>query len=321
MKKNNLKFSCIVPVYNVEKYLKKCIDSILNQTYTNYEIIIINDGSTDNSAEILKSYKQYKNIKIINQTNKGLSAARNTGLKYITGDYILFIDSDDYIDTLLLETLNNTITDEDLIRFQAKTVDEFYKTMLEYNETPFKNLNGIEAFNKIVNYKLIEPAWLYAYKKEYFLKNKFKFKENTYHEDFGLTPLIIIKSNNTTSIDFIGYNYLQRNNSIMHNNNYEKQKKQTLDVLEHYQYLNKETNKMKGDLSIFKSFIANTLILKSTNLKNKDYKNFKKILKQEKVYNQLLNNTTSRKLKNLLIKISPKLYYKMNRCSKWKYLL
>ena len=74
---NNIKFSIIVPVYNVEKYIKKCINSILNQTYKNYEIIIINDGSTDKSKKILETYKKINNVKIINQTNKGLSVARN----------------------------------------------------------------------------------------------------------------------------------------------------------------------------------------------------------------------------------------------------
>lgn len=316
MKKNNLKFSIIIPVYNVEKYLKKSLDSILEQIYDNYEIIIINDGSTDNSVKILNEYKLNKKIKIIHQKNKGLSSARNEGLKHITGDYILFIDSDDYIEENLLETLNNNIKNEDLIRFQVRTVDENYKTLIEYTEQEFINLNGIETFNKIVKYKLIEPACLYAYKKEYFLNNNFKFKENTYHEDFGIIPLIILKASKVSSINYIGYNYLQRNNSIMNNQCYEKELKKAYDVLEHYKFLNEESNKLKGDLSTFKSFIANTLILKSIYLNDKDYKNFKKILKQENVYNLLLNNTISRKIKNIILKISPKIYYKIIRGTK-----
>ena len=99
---NKYKFSIIVPVYNVENYVDKCIKSILNQTYKNYEVIIINDGSTDNSLNIINKYKNNKKIKIITQKNKGLSNARNNGMKMATGDYLLFIDSDDYIEDKLL---------------------------------------------------------------------------------------------------------------------------------------------------------------------------------------------------------------------------
>ena len=92
-----LKISVIVPVYNVEKYLKQCLDSIVNQTYKNLEIIIVNDGTKDNSMKIVEEYLQDKRIKVINKENGGLSSARNIGIKEATGDYISFIDSDDYI--------------------------------------------------------------------------------------------------------------------------------------------------------------------------------------------------------------------------------
>lgn len=305
---NKLKFSIIVPVYNVEKYLEKCIDSILNQTYKNYEIIIINDGSTDKSTEILNNYKNNKQIKIINQKNYGLSAARNEGLNHINGDYVLFVDSDDYIEENLLENLNKKISNEDLIRFQVKTLNEDYKIIEEYNELEFTNLSGTDAFKKIVNYNFIELACLYAYKKE-LIKN-YKFKENTYHEDFGLIPLLIIKSKRVSSINYIGYNYLQRTNSIMNNDNYEKTLKKAFDTLEHYKYLKKETKDIK-DIKIFNSFIANSTILKLNTLKKEDYKKYLKELKQENVFNDLLNDSLTRKIKKIILKINPKLYFKM----------
>ena len=96
------KISVIVPIFNVEKYLKECLESIINQTFKDIEIICINDGSTDNSLDILNQYAEKDNrIKVITQSNQGLSAARNTGIKYANGEYISFIDSDDYIDTSL----------------------------------------------------------------------------------------------------------------------------------------------------------------------------------------------------------------------------
>lgn len=307
------KFSLIIPAYNVEKYIKKCLDSVLNQTYNNYEIIIINDGSTDNTSKILESYKSNKKIKLINQENKGLSSARNTGVSNAKGDYILFIDSDDFIEKELLETLNKTIKDEDLIRFQIRTLDETNKIIKEYKEETFNNLNGIEAFNKLSKYNLVELAVCYAYKKETFLKNNYRFEEKTYHEDFGLIPYIIISSKKVTSINYIGYNYLQRKNSIMNNTDYEKEIKKSNDVLKHYKNLIKWSQNIEGDLTIYKSFIANSVILKSLNLKEKDYKNYIKKLKEYKVYDNLLTNNKENKIKKILIKISPKLYYKIIR--------
>lgn len=307
------KFSLIIPAYNVEKYIKKCLDSVLNQTYNNYEIIIINDGSTDNTSKILESYKSNKKIKIINQENKGLSNARNTGVSNAKGDYILFIDSDDFIEKELLEILNKTIKDEDLVRFQIRILDETNKIIKEYKEETFNNLNGIEAFNKLSKYNLVELAVCYAYKKDTFLKNNYKFEEKTYHEDFGLIPYIIISSKKVTSINYIGYNYLQRKNSIMNNTDYEKEIKKSNDVLKHYKNLIKWSQNIEGDLTIYKSFIANSVILKSLNLKEKDYKNYIKKLKEYKVYDNLLTNNKENKIKKILIRISPKLYYKIIR--------
>ena len=93
------KFSIIVPVYNTEKYLKRCLDSIKSQSFKDYEVIIVNDGSTDNSSDIISKYP----YKIINQENLGLSRARNNGVKEASGDYLIFLDSDDYIEKDLLE--------------------------------------------------------------------------------------------------------------------------------------------------------------------------------------------------------------------------
>ncbi len=104
-------FSIIIPVYNTEKYLKECLDTIINQTHKDIEIIIVNDGSTDNSINIIRQYaEQDKRIIIIDQENKGLSEARNAGITAASGDYLIFIDSDDYIDLKTCEHLNNLLT-------------------------------------------------------------------------------------------------------------------------------------------------------------------------------------------------------------------
>ena len=104
-----MKFSIIIPVYNVEAYISKCLDSIKNQSYDNYEVIIVNDGTKDNSVNVIDKYLSDNRFKLYNKENGGLSSARNYGIKYVTGDYILFIDSDDYIERDLLNNFNNIL--------------------------------------------------------------------------------------------------------------------------------------------------------------------------------------------------------------------
>lgn len=304
-----LKFTIIVPVYNVEKYIDKCIQSILNQTYKNYEIIIINDGSTDNSLKKINTYKNNKKIKIITQQNKGLSAARNTGIKHSNGDYLLFVDSDDYIDNKLLETLNKTITNEDLIRFQARTVDELGNTIKEYNEQEFKDLDGNNSLNYILKYHFVENTWLYCYNKKYIECNNFIFDEGYIHEDFGLTPLLLLKTKNITSINYIGYNYLIRNNSIMNNKDTKKTIKKCNDFIwlgtRNIKIINKSniTNK-----ELLLSYIANSILIKGKELDGKNRKEYLKKIKNNNIDKYLLTNTTKRKLKKILYKINYNLY-------------
>ena len=113
------KISIIIPVYNTSKYLKKCLDSVINQTYKNYNVIIVNDGSTDNSLDIIKEYmKKSSSIILINQKNMGLSMARNNAVKKVESDYFLFLDSDDYLDINALKILNENLDNEDLLRYQ-----------------------------------------------------------------------------------------------------------------------------------------------------------------------------------------------------------
>lgn len=304
---NKPKFSIIVPVYNTEKYVKRCLDSIKSQSFKDYEVIIINDGSTDNSSDIISKYP----YKIINQENQGLSMARNNGVKDASGEYLIFLDSDDYIEKDLLKEINNSLSNKpDLVRYQIKEVFD-NKSDINYEEIPFDNKNGVEAFKLITNYHFVENACIYAIKRKYYLDNSFSFKKDTYHEDFGLIPLVIIKSKVVNSIDYLGYNYYQRTGSIMNNTDYKKTKKKVSDMYNHYLYLSKEIDKTKLDKKYFLSFISNSLILKITELKNKDYKEVLIRLRKDRVFDNLLDDSFVRKIKKILIKFSPKLYYKI----------
>ena len=304
------KFSIIMPGYNVEDYIERAVNSVLNQTEKDFELIIVNDGSTDNTKKICDEFKD-KKIKIVHKKNGGLSDARNEGVKKATGEYLIFIDSDDYWDKDLLKEINKSLdNDPDLVRFQIREVtDKNEKT--DYKEKTFKNKSGEEAFDLITKYHFVENAWAYAIKREYYLKEKFAFKKGTIHEDYGLTPLIIIKASKVNSISYIGYNYCIRSNSLMTSSDYEKVKKKVKDFYEHYLFLNEEIDKVNVNKTIFKSFIANSVILKICELKGKDYKEYKNRLKEDKVIDNILSDSLGRKIKKLIIKMSPKIYSKI----------
>lgn len=288
------KFSIIIPVYNTEKYLKKCLDSVLNQTFKDYEVIVVNDGSLDNSQSIIDKY----NFKSYKKKNGGLSDARNYGVLKANGEYILFLDSDDYYAPNLLETLNNNLNDVDIIRFQAVRVSGD-KTFDYLNTESFNTTNGNEAFIKLYQSKSIEPAPLYAYKRTYWLENNFKFSKDKYHEDFGLIPLVILKANTIKSIDFKGYYYVEREDSITTTTNYDKIKKKAFDMLYHFDYLYKNSN----DNKLFNSFISNSLILKIKDLKASDKKEYTIELKKRNIINLILSDTLKRKIKKKILKL------------------
>ena len=304
-----VKYSFIVPVYNTSNYLKKCISSLINQTYKNFEIIIVNDGSTDDSLDIINDYKESnKNIKIINQKNGGLSNARNNGAKRASGEYIIFVDSDDYVEKNLLENIDNRLNNEEVFRFQVREVENGKKT--EYLEREFENENGKDAFKIISGFHFIEPAWCYVYKKDFYVKNKFVFKENCYHEDYGLIPYIILLARNVSCYNFIGYNYIIRNNSIMTTNDYNKTKKKAFDVLLQYKNLLDITKKINNK-EYFLSYITNSAILKADTLNFEDKKEYIKELKKLRVFNYVLDDSLSRKIKKIILKISINLYIKI----------
>lgn len=137
-----MKFSIVVPVYNVEKYLKKCLDSIFEQQFEDYEVIAVDDGSTDKSNNILNEYIQKSTkLKVIHQENKGLGGARNTGIENARGEYLVFLDSDDYIDSKMLMVLNDYLEkyNLDILAFDCSKVDENYNFMEKVSYDNFKN--------------------------------------------------------------------------------------------------------------------------------------------------------------------------------------
>lgn len=314
-----MKFSIIVPIYNVENYILKCLESINNQSYTNYEVILVNDGSPDNSARIIKKFiKDKNNFKYYNKENGGLSDARNYGLQYCTGDYLLFLDSDDYISNDLLLELNKAIekNNSDIIKYNIRFIYKNGNNRIMKKDN-FYNNHPNKAIAKLLEDELFEPAWLYCYKTEFWLKYDFKYTKGRYHEDFGLTPLILQEAKSISSIDYVGYNYIIREGSIMNSNNTEKDFKKFNDCLAYFKEnktkiinsknINNETK------NLLLSYYANGVLNRAHALTGKNLTKAIKEIKTEKVYKYLLGNTILRKIKKLFVKYLPKIFIRVNR--------
>lgn len=209
------KFSIIIPIYNVDKYLKKCIESILKQTFKEYEMILVNDGSTDSSKMICDEYSTNSNVSVIHKKNGGLSDARNKGIEKINGEYTLFMDSDDYIDDEnFLMKLSNIIDKKnpELILYgYRKVYEENEKIIFEKKESKSKSL-----YEMIMNNEFKACAWDKVIKSTIIKENDLKFTKNRLSEDIEWCSKLI-KLINLSKIEVLNENpycYLQRKNSI-----------------------------------------------------------------------------------------------------------
>ena len=297
--KQNLSFipkiSVIIPVYNQEKNIEKCLNSILNQLYKNIEIIVVDDGSTDNTKYI---YKKYMNkdtrIKFIYQNRGGVSKARNLGLKNITGEYITFVDADDYIDNDLisnyikdLEKYKSCILISGYRRIESKKIEYVYKE-------DFKILNLQESLkilfedNTYKNY-----LWNKLYPSNFF--KKLNFEEEKTYEDLRIQYKLFELSKNIIICPFVGYNYVYWKNSITNT------EKNNLDIIDAHVdrliYIDRKWNN-------FTSFLSNKLFrVYMTNCK-RFYFTDKKLQNKKKKLNYKINA-----INNLLYNNLPKIKY------------
>lgn len=219
LKRKDNMFSVIVPVYNVEKYLDKCLASILGQTFKDYECIIVDDGSPDNSNTIIDNYvKKDQRFKVIHQKNMGISAARNAGLDIAKGDYITFIDSDDYIANDYLEKFASKITstDADIV------ICGFIEVYAEYiKEVSSKSENTDEIKKNILADVLHAYPWNKCYKKDLF--QNIRFPVNKIFEDLLTIPEVCLNAQKIVCIPEKLYYYNRQNlNSITSNLSTEK---------------------------------------------------------------------------------------------------
>ncbi len=296
MKTNNL-VSIIVPVYKVEKYLNKCVESIVNQTYTNLEIILVDDGSPDDCGKICDEYKKAdRRIKVIHKQNGGLSSARNAGLDICSGDYICFVDSDDEIAPDYVEILlkKQQEYNADIVCCLAKEINEqsnenfIWKSVQK--DTVFSD-NIIESYYKLRCGNDFDNtftvAWNKIYKKEIF--NDLRYTEGRIYEDSAILLLILNKCKRLVIVPNALYYYLRSFNSITKSQmNQQKIDSKTKNLVERIEFLknNNYVNLCKNEFSSIGSFVREFFKAKGRNQKKLIssqikllWKNYHKLLK------------------------------------------
>lgn len=225
------KISVIVPVYQVEAYLERCVDSILKQTYQNLEIILVDDGSTDQCPEICDEYeKKDPRIKVIHKENGGLSSARNAGLDAAEGELIAFVDSDDFIEADMLEKLYDALTEHeaDMSVCNLEWVDEHGRNIRGCYGQIFRDgcMDPWNYWEKVLdrNNTCFVVAWNKLYRKE--IWKKLRYPAGKLNEDEFVLHEIIRQCSRIAYVPYVGYNYVQRTGSIMSN----KKKEPNFDV-------------------------------------------------------------------------------------------
>ncbi len=220
----NTKISVIIPIYKAEKYLRACLDSVLNQNLDSFEIIAVNDGSPDACGDILSEYsKKYSNLKVITQENAGLGGARNTGILSAKGKYLLFLDSDDTLCGGALSFLYDTAEkyDGDIVSFGINYITEANDVILTYKATPF-GVKCMAPYEYLLEFANNSYACNKLYKAELFKDNNVSFPQRAWYEDLATVPKLILNCKNIVLTDKIFYNYLQRSDSIMHVSNQDR---------------------------------------------------------------------------------------------------
>lgn len=310
-----MRLSVVVPVYNVEPYLRKCVDSLLDQDLTGdeYEIVLVDDGSTDQGGAICDSYaSQYAQVKVVHQPNGGLSVARNSGIDVAQGAYVVFVDSDDYIEPNVLKTLVDKAEADDLdvLRFNYRNVNERYEAF-EPNKVskPFVDYHD-EVCDGMTF--LVERLGFGCYSWQFVIRRALlegcRFRKDIYFEDTEWTPRLILKAIRVTSTERVVYNYLQRQGSITQSVNEKKKRKTLDDKLSLIDSMKTQMEKVK-DKRWFEGMIAQLVLSVIDDVSISFYgerKRFLNKLKQQGVFPLVaFHSTNSARRKMRLVNVSP----------------
>ena len=258
--KNEL-ISIVVPIYKTEEYLEKCIESIRDQTYKNLEIILVNDGSPDNSKEICEKYaKLDERIKLINKENGGLSDARNEGIKVAKGEYIGFVDSDDYIDEDMFEVLYNLITENnvDISMVSYREIINGKVVRIPANDGKTIVYSKIEALKELLlNLDIENYAWNKLYKTKLF--DGVTYPKGRNFEDIATTYKLFEKTDKIAYKSEPKYNYVKRGNSIVNTCTYDGLIDYIFVTEDRYKYFAEKYPKLEKENDL--AFVSNMVII------------------------------------------------------------
>lgn len=280
--------SIIVPVYNVENYLEQCVESLKAKELDKYEIILVNDGSTDKSLELCLSLeKKYSNIKIVDKKNGGLSSARNAGMKVALGKYLLFIDSDDYLIEDSIDKIIEEIKNRDIDVFMSgyyEVCDGEKNNLVEFTIDENKDIEDIKK-QIFQSNQCIWTAWKFIVKKSFLDENEIIFKEGYLHEDIDYTTRIIINMKSFTYMSSNWYCYrISRAGSIMNT----RKIKSSIHTAEIIIDLEKYMDKPKYNWELHNIVLEKlseaffTTIVYSVNSNKKDLKKLNDLIKENK---------------------------------------
>lgn len=313
------RLSIIVPIYNVEKYLHRCIESLIHQKVEEYEILLVNDGAKDESPTIAEEYsKEYPYIKTIHQKNKGLSGARNTGLIHARGKYVMFIDSDDWIVenslNTILEQAESCELDVGVADFQFVNENGEIK---ENEDTPFHSdevMTGGEYLKESLKTSITMMVWKSIYSRKFLIENNLFFREGFNHEDEEWMPRVYLAAKRVKDISRVFYCYFIHTDCI--SKNPKVFAKNSFDLIENC-YVLKKTSMGIEDKDL-KQLLQNRIVQLYLSAFYKG-----KLL--GKKYNHRVNRNFFQglyfdgktKQKVALFKISKYLYYYVNRTTKY----
>jgi len=314
------KISIIIPIYNSEKYLSKCLDSVINQTYNNLEIILVNDGSIDNSINVMKEYaRKNKRIIIIDKKNTGVSSTRNEGIKKATGDYIMFLDSDDWLEIDAVERMYNILCDTgvDAVRCNYKIVKN--NQIIEHGNVNNEIMNRvIDNPKEIINNFFTKPKTLPCYSVLFLFDSKYKVY---FDEKIGFMEDVIFYNDLLSSIGSIYlindelYNYYYNDTSRVNaTSNYQKN---ILEICKVNEILRKKNPEFAKKINTKHLSIILSYLSKSVNNHVQNYNLLYNTILENKLYQLMINNYDSKgwglvtKIKLLLLKFNLKKILKM----------
>ncbi len=314
--------SIVVNMYNTAKYMPKCMDSLLEQDIlpSDYEIILVNDGSTDNSLSMANEYQNrseelelFPKIKIVNQENKGLAAARNAGVDVAEGKYLCFVDPDDYIEKNSLNELLSIMEEKnlDILRFNYQKVDEEYNNLPDFqSEAEFDYSEGIMTGIDFLKNRLGIACyvWPYIYRLDLIKSNNIRFIETCYFDDTPWLPRVMQKAQRVECIPVRHQYYLQRQGSMVRTNNIESIKRKVDGQIKLLTLLNEQINVANSEvLDWYKKMLDHIVISILTTVSVSLFSERDKYIRQIEAM-KLLPLANGNRLKCLLINISPSLY-------------